>query len=111
MSPTPPKSTPKNLKPTPVKVHIPHKDQIPIWMHEFIEKVVDLPGDGHCGFQAVVVLPNLNVDDHQLIRYHLYKELVDVENARYRTIINDDRRYKEVLDALSFAGNWQCTTG
>jgi len=46
MSPTPPKPTPKNPKnPTPVKVDIPHKDQIPIWMHDFIEKVTDVPGD------------------------------------------------------------------
>jgi len=65
MSPTPPKPIPKNLKkPTPVKVHIPHKDQIPIWMHDFIEKVRDVPSDGHCGFRAVAVLRNLTVDDH-----------------------------------------------
>ena len=43
VSPTPP-------KPTPVKVHMPHKDEIPIWMHDFIQKVTDVPGDGHCGF-------------------------------------------------------------
>jgi len=105
MSPTPPKPTPKNPKmPTPVKVDIPHKDQILIWMHDFIEKVTDVPSDGHCGFQAVAVLRNLTVDDHQLIRYNLYKELVGVENARYQRMINDDRRYKEVSGALSYAG-------
>jgi len=49
MSPNPP-------KPIPVIVHIPHKDQIPHWMHEFIEKVVDVPGDGHCEFCAVTRL-------------------------------------------------------
>ena len=73
-------------------------------MHDFIEKVIDVPGDGHCGFWAVEVLRNLTSDDHQLIRYNLYKELVCVENARYRRMINDDRRYKEVSDALSYAG-------
>jgi len=104
MSPTPPKPIPKNLKPIPVKVHIPYKDQIPLWMHDFIEEVEDVPGDGHCGFRAVAVLRNLIVDDQQIIRYHLYKELVGVENACYRRMINDDRRYKEVSDALSFSG-------
>jgi len=103
MSPTPPKPIPKNpKKPTPVKVHIPHKDQIPIWMHDFIKKVRDVPGDGYCGFRAVAVLRNLIVDNHQLIRYNLYKGLVGVENARYLRMINDDRRYKEVSDALSY---------
>ena len=91
MSPTPPKPTPKNLKmPTLVKVDIPHKDQIPIWMHDFTVKVTDVPGDGHCGFRAVAVLRNLTVDDHQIVRYNLYKELVGVENACYRRMINDD---------------------
>jgi len=73
-------------------------------MHDFIQKVEEIPGDGHCGFRAVAVLHNLTVDDHQLIWYHHYKELVGVENARCRRMINDDRRYKEVSDALSFAG-------
>jgi len=105
MSHTPPKPIPKNSKkPTPVKVHIPHKDQIPIWMHDFIEKVRDVPSDDHCGVLVVAVPRNLTVDDHQLIWYNLYKELIGVENARYRRMINDDRRYKEVSDALSYGG-------
>jgi len=94
--------SPTSPKPTPVKVHIPHKDQIPIWMHDFILKVTS--GDDHCGFRAVAVVRNLAVDDHQIVWYNLYKELVGVGNARYRRMINDDRRYKEVLDALSYAG-------
>jgi hypothetical protein len=105
MSPTPLKPTQKNPnKPTPVKVNIPHKDQIPIWMLKFIKKVTDVTGDGHCGFRAVAVLRHLTIDDHQLIRYNLYKELVGVENARYRRMINDDKRYKEVYNALSYSG-------
>jgi len=105
MSPTPPKPTRKNLKKaTPVKVEIPHKEQIPIWMHDFIEKVTDVPDDGHCGFRAVAVLCNSTVDDHKIVWYNLYKELVGVENACYRRMINDDRQYKEVSDALSYDG-------
>jgi len=86
------------------KVDIPHKDQIQILMHDFIEKVTDVLGDGHCGFRAVAVLRNLTVDDHQIVWYNLYKELAGVENARYRRMINDDRRYKEVSNALSYGG-------
>jgi len=46
----------------------------------------------------------LIVDDHQIVSYNLYKELVGVENARFRRMINDDKRYKEVSDALSYGG-------
>jgi hypothetical protein len=99
-----PKSIPKNPKPIPVKVHIPHKDQISHWMHQFIEKVVDVTGEGHCGFHAVARLRNLSIDDHQVICYQLHKELIGERNARYWRMINDDRRYKEVLGALTFSG-------
>jgi len=40
-------------KPISVKVHILHKDRIPYWMHDFIENVMDVAGDGHCGLRAV----------------------------------------------------------
>jgi len=44
-------------------------------MHDFIEMVVDVAGDGHYGFRAVAGLRNLNVDNHQLICYQLHKDL------------------------------------
>jgi hypothetical protein len=45
----------------------------------------------------------LSVDDHQMIRYELHKELIGEGNARYMQMINDERRYKEVLGALTFS--------
>jgi len=73
-------------------------------MHDFIEKLVDVAGDGHCGFRVVAGLRNLSVDDHQMICYQLHNELIDEGNARYRRTINDDRRYDKVLGALTFSG-------
>jgi len=32
------------------------KDQTPHWMHDLIEKVVDVPVDGNCGFRVVAGL-------------------------------------------------------
>jgi len=61
----------------PVQVNIQHKDQISPFMHEFIEKVVDVASDGHCEF-----------------RYQLQKGLIDEENERYRQLIGSDRQYK-----------------
>jgi hypothetical protein len=49
--------------------------------------MVDVTGDGHCGFHAVACLRNLSVDDHQIIRYQLHKELISEENARYKRMI------------------------
>jgi len=63
-------------------------------MYEFIEKVVDVPDDGHCEFRVVAGLRNLNVDDHQMILYQLHKELIGEENEHYRCLIGADRWYK-----------------
>lgn len=52
---------------------------LPSFIHEFIEKVVDLVGDIHCGFRAVEVLHNMTVDDHHMICYQLLKELNNEE--------------------------------
>jgi len=64
MSPNPPKPILKIPEPIPIKVHISHKDQIPQWLHQFIENVVDVVGHVHCRFCAVAGIQNLSVDDH-----------------------------------------------
>jgi len=66
--------------------------------------VVDVADDGHCGLHADAGLRNLSVDDHQIIRYQLHKEIIGEGNARYQRMINDDKRYKEVLNTLTFSG-------
>lgn len=53
-------------------------------MHEFIEKMVDVAGDGHYRFRAVVGLRNMYVDDYQIICYQLLKELNSEDSEHYR---------------------------
>jgi len=53
---------------------------------------------------SVQVRAIVTVDDHRMICYQLRKELIGEENARYRRLIGGDRRYKEVLGALTFCG-------
>jgi hypothetical protein len=54
------------------------------FMHEYIEKVADVVGDGYCGFHAVVGLGD--VDDYQMICYQLQKELIGEESECYRRL-------------------------
>jgi len=51
-------------KPIRDKFNISHKDQIQPFMHEYIEKMVDVAGDGHCGIRGVASLHNMFIDDH-----------------------------------------------
>jgi len=69
-----------NPKPPPVKVEILHKDKIMLFMHEFIEKVVDVADDNHCELCVVVGLRDMCVDDYHIICYHILKEMIDDYN-------------------------------
>ena len=93
MCPNPPKQCQ-------VKVKFPHKDQFSSFMHEFIEKVVHVAGDGHCGFHVVVGLRNTFFDDYYMIHYQLLKELNIEDNKCYRRLIGLDKRFNEFLRAL-----------
>lgn len=80
------------------------KNKSDIGCMTLLKNVVDVAGDGHCGFRAVAGIRNLSVDDHQMIRYQLHKELIGEGKAHYRRMINDDRQYKEVLGTLILFG-------
>jgi hypothetical protein len=72
-----------NSYPRLVKVDFLNKDQIPSFMHEFIEKVTNGVGDGHCGFCVVVGIHAMYDDDYKILRYQLLKELTDDNNECY----------------------------
>jgi len=66
-----------------IKVYFPYKDKIMSFMHEFIEKLVEVFGDGHCGFRSVADLRDMCFDDYQMIHYQLLKELTSKDSERY----------------------------
>ena len=50
---------------------------MPHFMLPFIEKVVNVIGDGHCGFRAIAEFMGLAEQSHIIIRTHLIQELKD----------------------------------
>jgi hypothetical protein len=54
---------------------------MPKFMVPFVEKVVDVIGDGHCGFQAIAEFLGLTEESHIMIRGHLIQELKDHING------------------------------
>lgn len=72
-----------NPKLPPVKVDIPHKYKILSFKCEFIEKVIDVAGDCHCALCAVAGLHDISVDDYQIIRYQLLKDLTCDDSESY----------------------------
>jgi len=65
--------SPNTPKACPVKVNFPHKDQMSSFMHEFIDYMVDIACDGHCGLYTVASLREMSVEDYQMIYYQLLK--------------------------------------
>jgi hypothetical protein len=62
--------------------------------------VVDVYGDGHCGFRVVDGLRNMYVDNYHMISYQLQQDLISEENECYQWLIGLDNRYNEVLYGL-----------
>ncbi|KEH38310.1 hypothetical protein MTR_2g067680 [Medicago truncatula] len=74
LNPLPPPTRYPKLKAIPVMRPI---DYMPRFMLPFIEKVVDVIGDEHCGFRAIAEFMGLTEKIHLMIRTHLIQELKD----------------------------------
>ena len=68
-------------------------------MVPFIEKVVDVIGDGHCGFRALAEFMGLTEEIHIIIRRHLIQELKDHRDD-YVGVYEGEDRYNYILNGL-----------
>ena len=96
LSPLPPPSWYPKPKAIPVMRPI---DYMPRFMLPFIEKVVDVIGDGHCGFRAIAELMGLIEQNHIMIRRHLIQELKDHRDDYVEVFVGEDR-YNYILNGL-----------
>jgi hypothetical protein len=49
-----------------IQVDIPHKDKISLFMQEFVVKVTNVVGDGHCVFRTIAGICDMTVDDYHV---------------------------------------------
>ena len=68
-------------------------------MVPFIEKVVDVIGDGNCGFLAISKFLGLTEESHIMVRRHLIKELKDHRNDCVGVYVGVNR-YNYILNGL-----------
>uniref|UniRef100_A0A494G8Q9 MULE transposase domain-containing protein n=1 Tax=Solanum lycopersicum TaxID=4081 RepID=A0A494G8Q9_SOLLC len=74
-------------------------DYMPRFMLPFIEKMVDVIGDGHCGFRAIAEFMGLTEKNHLMIRTHLIQELIDHRDDYVEVFAGEDR-YNYILNGL-----------
>ena len=66
--------------PPPIQVNLPHKDQISSFMHQFVENVVVVVGDGHCGLCVVAGLRGMYANDHHVNGSGCYLLMCGIKN-------------------------------
>jgi len=74
-------------------------DYMSRFMLPFIEKVVDVINDEHCGFRAIAKFMGLTEQSHIMIRRHLIQELKDHRDDYVEVYAGEDR-YNYILNGL-----------
>ena len=80
-------------------LQIPYISQIPNLMRPYVEDIVNVRGDGNCGFRVVARHMGFHEDDHVLVRHALINEL-KTHKSDYLPIYATESRYKLILDGL-----------
>ncbi|XP_058771929.1 uncharacterized protein LOC131645297 [Vicia villosa] len=78
---------------------IPFIDEMPVFMHKYIEQIVNVVGDGNCEFRVVSALLGKGEDAHELVRHDLIDELVNHKNS-YTRVFRDETKFQLVNEAL-----------
>jgi len=80
---------------------------IPKFMRPYIERIVDVIGDGHCGFRAIVESLGLTEECHLMVRRALIQEVKE-QRKDYIWIYAVERRYNYILNGLYPLENGSC---
>ncbi|KAH1194130.1 Protein FAR1-RELATED SEQUENCE 5 [Glycine max] len=88
---------------------MPMLDQFQPFMHDFIDKIVDVKGDGNCGYRSVVGLLGMGQDSWSVVRNHLLKELVNFSED-YIKLFGGTERFEELRMSLLVDGLTKVTT-
>ncbi|AES59588.2 hypothetical protein MTR_1g023090 [Medicago truncatula] len=90
------------LKPPPRKVVIkgaPKRMKSKPKTRPYIEDIVNVKGDGNCGFRVIARHLGMDEDSHVLVRHALINELKN-HKSDYLSIYAIEKRFKVTLDGL-----------
>ncbi|KAL5131839.1 Protein FAR1-RELATED SEQUENCE 5 [Glycine soja] len=78
---------------------MPMLDQFQPFMHDFIDKIVDVKADGNCGYRSVAGLLGMGQDSWSVVRNHLLKELAKFSED-YIKLFGGTKRFEELRISL-----------
>jgi histone-lysine N-methyltransferase SETD2 len=82
--------------PTPI---IPRIEEMPKFMHPYIDDIVDVVGDGWCGYRCMALEYSGHEDNFELIKFHMLKEL-NLHKETYMKVYATEKRFNYIRDAL-----------
>ncbi|KAL5187707.1 PKS-NRPS hybrid synthetase [Glycine soja] len=88
---------------------MPMLDQFQPFMHDFIDKIVDVKGDGNCGYRSVAGLLGMGQDSWSVVRNHLLKELANFSED-YVKLFGGTEIFEELRMSLLVDGLTKVTT-
>ncbi|KAL5154128.1 Protein FAR1-RELATED SEQUENCE 5 [Glycine soja] len=88
---------------------MPMLDQFQPFMHDFIDKIVDVKGDGNCGYRSVAGLLGMGQDSWSVVRNHLLKELANFSEDCVK-LFGGTERFEELRMSLLVDGLTKVTT-
>ncbi|KAH1260779.1 hypothetical protein GmHk_02G003818 [Glycine max] len=88
---------------------MPMLDQFQPFMHDSIDKIVDVKADDNCGYRSVVGLLGMDEDSWSVVRYHLLKELGKFSED-YTRLFGGTKRFEELRMSLDVDGLTKVTT-
>lgn len=65
---------------------MPMLDQFQPFMHDFIDKIVDVKVDGNCGYQSVAGLLGMGQDSWSVVCNHLLKKTCQILRRLYQAL-------------------------
>ncbi|KAH1209619.1 Protein FAR1-RELATED SEQUENCE 5 [Glycine max] len=91
------------------RMMMPMLDQFQPFMHDFIDKIVDVKGDGNYGYRSVAGLLGMGQDSWSVVRNHLLKELANFSED-YIKLFGGTERFEELRMSLLVDGLTKVTT-
>ncbi|KAL5127470.1 Protein FAR1-RELATED SEQUENCE 5 [Glycine soja] len=85
------------------RMMMPMLDQFQPFMHDFIDKIVDVKTDGNCGYQSVAGLLGMDEDSWSVVHNHLLKELANFSED-YIKLFGGTERFEELRMSLLVDG-------
>ncbi|MCH92712.1 receptor-like protein kinase, partial [Trifolium medium] len=79
--------------------HIPLLNTMPLFMHPHIDDIVNVKGDGYCGFCVIALDTRKNADDYELIRLNMQKE-ISLHKETYLSLFGSTERLQYINDAF-----------